>query len=888
MGAPDFPFRKPVDLAHYIGHLFDRVELGPEDMHPYQVMAKQFVIDHPFCALFIDLGMGKSCISLSAIADLIATDDVDCWLVIAPKRVANDTWPTEIGLWRHTAPLTYVHIREDHVVDAVNDAGRAERKAIRQEVIARCASEALPDAPLHNQIVAALTVEEVMQSAETARRVEKARLMASRKAVRDHFKHNPARIHIISRDHVEFLVDAWGRDFPYKGVVIDESSSLKDHNTGRFKALRRVRPLIKRMLQLTATPAAETYMHLFAQIFLLDEGERFGRHITKFQKRFFTQNRYTYKWELRPGAEAEIAELIADIALTLKSDDYLKLEKPVPVYDRIKLSPDQEALYRQMEAESLVTLPSGVEIEAETAAALTQKLLQMCIAEGTEVLTNEGWLEIQDITTEHLLWDGYEWCTHGGLVFQGRNFVRRCYSVYMTSDHKVMTTEGWKTAGEVLHGDAGERFDRAAVRLPDSCQSSWEFWRGNEESHMAVPMRLRQACCKGESKLEVETQTQCKTLRLSTRGMVENSWYVEKSTVQNMDGDARKVFRPEGQGLSKLRRSWGSCMQKVGSIIRRFLGRHEGILCGQPNPRSQEQQRELHTVQLSVGDADTTGKQQTRECADNNTIRSNDSIGGRKKLWVEDGYVACEAVQIRLVDESSIERTCEVRTYDVMDVGSRNQFVVRGSDRIPLIVHNCSGVLYETVLDDIGGGDFKKRRVVHHLHDIKIDKLTELVEATQGEPILVGYWHESSLTRLKKAFPKAVVMDDEGKCIKSWNAGKIPMLLVHPQSAGHGLNLQKGGRRIVLFDIPWSLELYLQLIGRLARQGQKHTVFVHHLIADGTIDEDVVKALTAKKDAQDLLFYLLKKIRRRMNQQSKTKQECQISLIDNDPPYTLT
>jgi SNF2 family DNA or RNA helicase len=74
----------------------------------------------------------------------------------------------------------------------------------------------------------------------------------------------------------------------------------------------------------------------------------------------------------------------------------------------------------------------------------------------------------------------------------------------------------------------------------------------------------------------------------------------------------------------------------------------------------------------------------------------------------------------------------------------------------------------------------------------------------------------------------------------------------------------------------------------MARQGQKHTVFVHHLIADGTIDEDVVKALTAKKDAQDLLFYLLKKIRRRMNQQSKTKQECQISLIDNDPPYTLT
>lgn len=111
-------------------------------------------------------------------------------------------------------------------------------------------------------------------------------------------------------------------------------------------------------------------------------------------------------------------------------------------------------------------------------------------------------------------------------------------------------------------------------------------------------------------------------------------------------------------------------------------------------------------------------------------------------------------------------------------------------------------------------------------------------------------------------------MDKKGDCIKAWNKKKIPMLLLHPQSGAHGLNLQHGGRRIVFFDIPWSLELYLQFIGRLARQGQSQVVMVHHLVAEGTLDEAVVEALREKEDAQEVLFRWLKKIRKRLN--SKT------------------
>ncbi|MDC9031748.1 helicase-related protein, partial [Pseudomonas aeruginosa] len=97
----------------------------------------------------------------------------------------------------------------------------------------------------------------------------------------------------------------------------------------------------------------------------------------------------------------------------------------------------------------------------------------------------------------------------------------------------------------------------------------------------------------------------------------------------------------------------------------------------------------------------------------------------------------------------------------------------------------------------------------------------------------------------------------------SRNDGKIKMLLVHPQSAGHGLNLQRGGRHIAFFDIPWSLELYLQLIGRLARQGQKYVVYVHHLVAKGTLDEAVMQCLLEKRNGQEELFKMLKALRRR-------------------------
>lgn len=548
--------------------------LGIDDMHMYQDEIVRFIVDNPFCALFVDLGLGKTVSTMTAMLELVCDftpSGIDNWLVVAPLRVANTTWPTEIEEWSHTRAMSISVIRDEVMVDAINAAGKAARELLktfgvnhpdvvglirrhRELALRRRAKNQLAltgaDITRYGKKHIAEAMLKPISAEERKIYVNMKRDIAAAAAVREHKRRNPATIYVINREQVEFLVRAWGRDWPYDGVVLDESSAFKDHTTKRWKALRMVRPLMKRMIQLTATPAAETYAHLFGQIGLLDMGARLGTTHTEFMERYFIQNKYDRSIKMRPGAEDEIAKAISDICLTMKAEDYLPMDAPTYVNRYVDIPTPAMALYRAMETDGLVTL-KGREIEAPTAAALSQKLLQI-----------------------------------------------------------------------------------------------------------------------------------------------------------------------------------------------------------------------------------------------------------------------------------------------------------------------SSGVLYETfLLEDIDTEDMVKVKQIHEVHDRKIQDLKELVEET-GERILVAYHFKSSLDKLKKAFPKAVVMDKEGHAVKQWNAGKIPILLMHPQSGAHGLNLQKGGRYIYFYDIPWSLELYLQFVGRLHRQGQKDQVFVLHAVARGTLDEYVVECMMKKQDAQEGLFRRLKKLQK--------------------------
>lgn len=143
-----------------------------------------------------------------------------------------------------------------------------------------------------------------------------------------------------------------------------------------------------------------------------------------------------------------------------------------------------------------------------------------------------------------------------------------------------------------------------------------------------------------------------------------------------------------------------------------------------------------------------------------------------------------------------------------------------------------------------------------HIHDRKLDALEDLIEGTNGKPVLVAYWFKHDLEIIKDRFDVREIKS--AKDISDWNEGKIPVALIHPASAGHGLNLQAGGSTLIWFGLTWSLELYQQTNARLYRQGQDSTVVIHHILTKGTIDEDVMKALKAKERIQDALIESVK------------------------------
>ena len=164
-----------------------------------------------------------------------------------------------------------------------------------------------------------------------------------------------------------------------------------------------------------------------------------------------------------------------------------------------------------------------------------------------------------------------------------------------------------------------------------------------------------------------------------------------------------------------------------------------------------------------------------------------------------------------------------------------------------------AAALSNKLLQMANGAVYGEDKKVIPIHDRKLDALEDLVEAANGKPLLVAYWYKHDLQRIKARFKNARCIDT-AKDIDDWNAGQIPLALIHPASAGHGLNLQDGGCTIVWFGLTWSLELYQQLNARLWRQGQKHTVVIHHIVTKGTHDEDVMRALENKDTRQSALI----------------------------------
>ena len=214
-------------------------------------------------------------------------------------------------------------------------------------------------------------------------------------AIREYERINPTQIHIINHEMVEWLVNAWGsEDWIYDCVIYDESDAIKDATTKRWKALDSIKHKVEHFYELTATPAAEDYLGLFAQIKLLDGGQRLGRTMTQYKEKYFNVNPYNYKITLKDGSADKITQAISDITLVMKQEDYLKDIPPYVIenvtYD---LPKDVRKMYEVMSSNGMLTLPNGVQIVAEQAVSVLQKMMQICagfVYESEETISDFG------------------------------------------------------------------------------------------------------------------------------------------------------------------------------------------------------------------------------------------------------------------------------------------------------------------------------------------------------------------------------------------------------------------------------------------------------------------------------------------------------------------
>lgn len=283
--------------------------------HGYQEYAQSRIIDTPYIGLFLDMGLGKTVITLSALHELkYYRFSMRKALVIAPKKVAESTWTNEQQKWAHL-------------------------KDLRISVVLG-------------------TQKERIAALET-----------------------PADVYITNRDNTQWIVEYYGHNWPFDMVVLDESSSFKNPQAKRFKALKMVLPKISRIVELSGTPSPKSLIDLWAQIYLLDKGQRLGRTVSVYRDIYFNpdkRNRTTiFSYALKPGADEAIYNQISDICVSMKSEDYLSL--PDLIYDDIpvRLDPKAQRAYDTLERDMLLEVDDDT-IAATTAATLTGKLLQLC------------------------------------------------------------------------------------------------------------------------------------------------------------------------------------------------------------------------------------------------------------------------------------------------------------------------------------------------------------------------------------------------------------------------------------------------------------------------------------------------------------------------------
>lgn len=291
-------------------------------LYPYQRVATEFVKANNRCGLFLDMGLGKTLIALTALVELAnAGRLVGHILIIAPKRIATNTWPDEIEKWEHVRHARYVNL-----------AGITKKK---------------------------------------------------RDALLDEIPTSKPTIYIINRELIPKLVDRFPDDeWQFPNVVIDEAQSFKSPSSLGFKQLKRIAPYTHRWIEMTGTPAPNNILDIWSLIYLIDGGHRLGKNITTFRRAHFTEGRltqqgYPYEWNLIPGHDEIIFDKLKDISISMTKDDYLTMPPLMTNVIELDMSSAERKIYEQLKKDKVIPLANGNAIESANAAVLSGALFQL-------------------------------------------------------------------------------------------------------------------------------------------------------------------------------------------------------------------------------------------------------------------------------------------------------------------------------------------------------------------------------------------------------------------------------------------------------------------------------------------------------------------------------
>lgn len=284
--------------------------------HGYQRYVTEKMIELPYMGAWLDMGLGKTVCTLTALHELkYHRFSIRKALVIAPKKVAENTWSAEAAKWEHLQDLRLSVV-----------LGTA-----KQRIAALC---------------------------------------------------EPADVYIINRENTQWLVKYYGRDWPFDVVILDESTSFKNHQAKRFRALKAVRSRISRLIELTGTPSPRSLMDLWAQVYLLDGGERLGRTISVYREIYFVPDKRSrttiFSYAPKEGADEAIYKQLSDICISMKSEDYLELPDRIDHDIPVILDSKAAKAYRDLECNMLLEVSEEEIVTAASRATLTGKLLQLC------------------------------------------------------------------------------------------------------------------------------------------------------------------------------------------------------------------------------------------------------------------------------------------------------------------------------------------------------------------------------------------------------------------------------------------------------------------------------------------------------------------------------